>query len=765
MSSDYNLNSGVDPHYLLNCIPIRFKRNQSIDVGVLPFESKEQLQELRDNYEHNLYFKRIKNEIYSVSLVENINPIGDVKKIKLGSYPSLVANLALHSLKNHLSIHKNTVYDFKPVIFCNDLQKPIYENEIILSRLSYNLDTRFISPNGDLLILLTCNINLFHLFKVSCYYLISKGIDLTNRYVCFRENQSNKHKNKRKLLGKIKAAIDNNTLLVSCKDEDISINSNDLYLEPRVENIKYCLSLLNLTAQSTLLEEKIAEISHGSYKLEKINKFLNWARCQGNYRLCSNVEFGFGDIVEEGKIVFNRNFERTQPFSKPILIFDPSYTRVNKWNEYGLDQHGPFDRAMFTPKSPNIVVICNSTKKGSVEKFINKLLHGLPSVYVGKNKSRAPYGKGLIRRFYLDKPVIKFFDVIDNSIESYENAAKQAISHSAEHGIKWNLAIIQIMGGFDELPRHNNPYLITKSLLLKQHIPVQEINFETMQVDDSQLVYILNNFSLACYAKMGGIPWLLEANRTIAHELVIGIGSRIISEHRLGLQQRVVGITSVFLGDGNYILSNLSSTVPFEEYISELCNTLRTTLKNVSTQFQWSLTDPIRIIFHVFKPLRAVDEIQAIKKTVNEMGFKNIEYAFLTFSGDHPFLLFDTNYIGNYKGVGKFSPVRGTYFKLSPYELMLVFTGNKELKKIQDGMPSPIIIKLHKESNFLDLAYLSNQAFNFSCHSWRSLSPSALPVTILYSQLIAGLLAQLNHIPSWDPDSMLGFIGRTRWFL
>jgi hypothetical protein len=46
--------------------------------------------------------------------------------------------------------------------------------------------------------------------------------------------------------------------------------------------------------------------------------------------------------------------------------------------------------------------------------------------------------------------------------------------------------------------------------------------------------------------------------RTIAHELVIGIGGAHIKSSRFSDPGRVVGITTVFSADGNYILSKTS---------------------------------------------------------------------------------------------------------------------------------------------------------------------------------------------------------------
>ena len=63
------------------------------------------------------------------------------------------------------------------------------------------------------------------------------------------------------------------------------------------------------------------------------------------------------------------------------------------------------------------------------------------------------------------------------------------------------------------------------------------------------------------------------------------------------------------------------------------------------------------------------------------------------------------------------------------------------------------------------MTYLTRQVNTFACHSWRSYFPSPLPVTILYSELIARLLGHLSTLPQWNPSQMLGRIGETRWFL
>ena len=85
--------------------------------------------------------------------------------------------------------------------------------------------------------------------------------------------------------------------------------------------------------------------------------------------------------------------------------------------------------------------------------------------------------------------------------------------------------------------------------------------------------------------------------------------------------------------------------------------------------------------------------------------------------------------------------------------------------ELLDGMPRPILLRLGRGSTFTDLTYLTRQANTFACHSWRSYFPSPLPVTLMYSELIAALLGKLATVPFWNPSLMYGTIGETRWFL
>jgi hypothetical protein len=224
-----------------------------------------------------------------------------------------------------------------------------------------------------------------------------------------------------------------------------------------------------------------------------------------------------------------------------------------------------------------------------------------------------------------------------------------------------------------------------------------------------------------------------------------------------------MGITTVFSGDGSYIISNTSKAVSPEFYKEALINVLRDTFENIRVRRNWQKGDTIRIVFHASVKKFNHSEILAVREVIDNYKQYNIEYAFLKISEDHGLNMFDES--TNAEKKGKFAPVRGKYYKISNHEILVYLVGGNQLKQESDGHPRGLIISVHKDSNFTDIKYLTSQLFNFSAHSWRSFFPNPLPVTISYSDRIAHNLGWLDKVPGWNASAMIGKIGKTQWFL
>ena len=103
---------------------------------------------------------------------------------------------------------------------------------------------------------------------------------------------------------------------------------------------------------------------------------------------------------------------------------------------------------------------------------------------------------------------------------------------------------------------------------------------------------------------------------------------------------------------------------------------------------------------------------------------------------------------------------------LGPRTALLQLVGAKEVKTWSQGMPRPLLLELHPDSDFSDLTYLVRQVFHFSYMSWRSFFPSHEPVTILYSRWIARMLGSLNAVSDWDSVVLNQMRDRrAMWFL
>ena len=405
--------------------------------------------------------------------------------------------------------------------------------------------------------------------------------------------------------------------------------------------------------------------------------------------------------------------------------------------------------------------MCQASAKGRVEQFLHKFFDGQPH----PKRKPGPFDTGLIGKYRLDGVTPKFFLAGTSKADAYLRAAQDAISEED----RWDLALVQIERSFRDLEPTDNPYLITKHAFLTHQTPIQEFTLETASLWDGQLAFALNNMALATYSKLGGTPWLLRCDRAIAHELVIGIGSAIIGENRLGNRDRVVGFTTVFSGDGDYRLANRSQAAPYEKYGEALLETLKKTVDSVSRDMNWQPGDHVRLVFHAFKPFRNI-EAEAVKNLMNTMGNYDVDFAFVEISQQHPYLLFDESQNGFHdyetKSIkGAYAPQRGELIKLSKSEVLIVLTGPRDVKRPEDGLPSPVLLRLHRESTFTDTTYLARQVYAFSNHSWRSFFPGSLPVTVEYSELIADLLGKLGRLPNWNAEVLWGRIGSTRWFL
>lgn len=761
--------------YFLNGAEVLIPDKATVRVGVQPYRSSDQIAELRSTFHGAYLFKRRGRDNTLISVpIGRQDPIGDdANEELLRERPPLVASLAREAILKTLVSLERPVLVPRPIVFLSersgdDLLAQASQGlwtppDWLKHRVSYEVDTRMLNPrrDGPARVVLLCSVGSKALIRASCDRLLEAGVELNGRYVMREEEGGDPRFRKEKsLVGQVEEAGSSRLVVRKADGDREKISAQELYMEPRFRNYKACVrQLAGDVAPEVLdrLKQLEGQLKGGPQQFQRVSRVLEVFRTR-DLELAQGVPFRIGPIINFGE------GEDWPPdpieFKKPVLVFDPGGQHTDRWNERGLRKFGPYDQSYFSPKSPRIAVVCEEDTQGQVEEFLDEMLNGV----VPPGGGRKAFEEGFIRRFGLEEPEISIYKTADRTADSYRTACREAVRDAADQGRPWTLALVQIREEFSSYRGDENPYLVTKSTFMKRQTPVQAIRIEKISSPAYDRQFILNDLSLASYAKMGGIPWVMKANPGITHEVVMGLGRASFQRSRIGPQERHVGVATVFSGDGRYMLDRRTSAVPFEEYASVLKRSLEEVIATIREEQNWRRGEPVRIIVHAFKRLKNV-EAEALREIIASLEHESIEYAFIHFSNHHPYILFDKQNVSERQGKGKYAPSRGTSVRLSHNQSLVSLVGGTDIKQEWAGIPTPAQLKLHRHSNFRDLQYLGRQVFRFACHSWRGFSPSPLPITLLYASRIARLLTQLKDVSDWDPDAMLDSIGRTPWYL
>lgn len=727
----------------LNAFPLEIP-DKNLDVCVIPYADKEQLKVLREKHQSTHAFRRKDQNILVFSADGQYPVSGKVESFSLKDNYGIFCFLVKDGLKRHFTNLKRRSMGFNPIELVSvkredNLLATIINGEYPFQIYAkYKIDTRIIQDVPCLTIDCSTKTTL----SENCLYFLAKGFDLVNRAIVVEQENGY-----RKYFGCV-SEVDGATLHVVLPNGSVErIHGGDAYLEASRKNFNDYISYTHGSQKDAVIEKirlTISTFNGGENKNSRINVLKKYFQSKG-----IDLIDGTNVNVEDAKNVQSM----CRQMDKPVFIFNDNGEA--NWAEKGFTQYGPYTKRTFDRNDPSICVVCAQHDKGRVEQFVRKLLKGISgSKY---------FSNGLEGKFSLGTSRVEVFVTDTEGVNGYKNAIETAIQKKAEDGGRWDLALVQVRESFKALDVRDNPYYWGKSLFFLHQVPVQDFTIELLSQSEYSLGFSLNNMALACYAKMGGVPWLLKSSPTLSHELVVGIGSANIGQERGFENQRIMGITTVFSGDGSYIVSNTSKAVSPDAYCDALTSVLGDTIQKIQKRMNWQKGDTIRLIFHASVKKFNKEEIRAVRAVIDKYRDYQIEYAFLKISENHGLHLFDSSTANEKKG--RLAPPRGKSLALSKYEMLVYLIGQSNLRQVTDGHPRGVILNVHKDSTFKDIKYLSAQLYNFSSHSWRSYFPNPMPVTISYSDLIARNLGWLNQLPGWNDSVMVGKIGQSQWFL
>lgn len=484
-------------------------------------------------------------------------------------------------------------------------------------------------------------------------------------------------------------------------------------------------------AHERLWEEKNT-LAMGSQRWERISRFAEWL-AQGQFEIAPGVKARLTDWVTGADLgQSNARLPR-------YVVGGGKVADSTKGLFYSGPRHVP---AHATANGIRVCVICERSQRREVDSFLKAFNDGAGS------------HRPLNQTWKIGTLTFTLFEAAGSSASDYEKACRDAI----DEGTAWQLALVQVPSDTQDALGDQNPYLVTKAKFLARNVPVQEFRVETMKKPLNQLQWALGGIGLQVFAKLGGVPWLLQTN-TKAHELILGLGSATLGTGRFGGRERVVGLTTAFSGDGTYWLTETSRTVKYDQHEEAVIESAVAAFKRVRGKMAWCPGDDVLIVLHSFKDFRD-QHVDALKQAVLKVagdGLK-VRFAFLHIAENHPVLLFDPI-------EKQHIPPRGSVVRMGRSEALVAVLGPSEVRNDRLGFPRPLCVNVHRSSTYSDLDYLSWQVLAFSSLSWRNFAPTSVPITVLYAELLAGLLGRLGTLSKWDPDVLRGDVGSSRWFL
>jgi hypothetical protein len=581
------------------------------------------------------------------------------------------------------------------------------------------------------------------------------GVDLTGLFVVRRVPDPDQ----RALVGRIATVYAGKVELSESTSDAHAVEVSSVMLEGRRETFARCLKQL-LGAKYARYEEyrerQMSALLSGPATLAEATRV---AQLLGAAPL--QLAAGLSCTVRPPLAISNTDqYKAIVTARKLDYCFDAARSKRSDYAWPGLDRYGPYSRETFARPSPRILVFFPQAAQGAVEQFICQFRDGIP-------QSRS-FQAGFAKTFSLINP--RFEPVpVPESGQAPAQRDRNAVLSALGRGELPDAAIVVVSDRDGDLPDAENPYLHSKAVLLMAGVPAQHVRLSNVTARPEGLQYILQNISVALYAKMKGTPWTVDQDLTIADELVIGIGTAELTESRIQERQRYVGITTVFRGDGNYLLGQLTREASYAEYPEVLRDSARDVISEIKARNGWQPGDTVRIILHAARPPRNTDFALLMRDAVQAAGDEQqVEFAFVTVSHDHPFVLFDPSARGKQTAKGRkgeYAPDRGLIVQTEKYARLITTTSPAMVKRAGLPLPRPLHVHLHRHSTFTDLHYLSEQVLKFTTLSWRSTLPAGEPVTIYYSELIARQLARLRAVPDWSPALLDARLRTSKWFL
>lgn len=433
--------------------------------------------------------------------------------------------------------------------------------------------------------------------------------------------------------------------------------------------------------------------------------------------------------------------------NEPRLRFDHSDSSAIGTKPYhGLRRHGPYDRILQQGRGGGVVdavVVRPESAAGAAQRLKDSLLgdrmgrletvfrlHFLDDIVVQPTADPAAeasaYAKAIAERMRVDgaKPTIAF--VLHHDKEYYRRKA-----------------------------RGKSPYFSSKAGFLHHRIPTQSIELGHLEQANIKRFanYFVPNILTAAYAKLGGIPWVVEAHDD-RPQITLGVGATSIGSG--ASTKRYLGISTVFRENGSFVLWE---TTPLQTdllaYEASLEEAIAQSIDTYETKEGRTVE---RLTCHISGREAGNREVRAVERGLAAVGRQDAEATVIDIADSREIWLLD----GSHKSL---RPESGYVFSLEPDGTIAVLhTSGRDIP--QSRLPVRPLRLTIKDPRPCD-RWLSEyqHLYDLRWMGWQSVGTGSKPATIDYPQQMARLLAGLYEQEEVQAMEVLSQFKSEAWFL
>lgn len=424
----------------------------------------------------------------------------------------------------------------------------------------------------------------------------------------------------------------------------------------------------------------------------------------------------------------------------PRLRFDAALpSRVHGQAYQGLKLHGPFDTSRVHLAEKSLLFVFPRALQPLGHRLADALKNGHKG-YPGFEKMfRIPFLGQMMTSLAIDADL--------NSPAAAAASYREQIAAWSANGRDGDPELALVLVPHSERWQTDRPYYEAKAAFARLGIPTQMVTAELLD-DSRQFDWSVANIALATFAKLGGVPWAIEAPAT-DNDLVIGVGRADIRRHD-GVE-RIFGYAVSFTANGLYRQTwSFTPAADEETYAGRLEDALVGAL-----EADRDADEPAgRLVIHLGRKT-GWREIEAVRAAMERSGLA-LPALFIRLDDT---TLYDIADGRSDNGV----PAKGLAVRLGERRLLLQAEGAGPL-----GPPEgPLLVELDRRSDGGSdcLNSLAEQAYRLGHANWRGFNARSQPVTLVYGELLARLVGYLEEVDTWDPALLRSELRDRPWFL